>query len=527
MLAGRERDLSAKSSSDAEVGAGLFRAVFQGEIGDLFLQSLSRVGAEGLGLRIRLRINPRDRSLASLQRLPWELLYRSETEDFLALSRRTPIVRALDVPRASAPLRNEPPLRILIVSAQQPGHGALDLAGELASLSAALLSNPGIEIQVLEQVDSGALRRTLVQKQFHVLHYMGHSVFERTTGEGALLVSDANGLPEAVTGRHLATKIKDFPSLRLVVLNACSTALACAEGRSSPFGGVATALVLGGVPAVVAMQSPIADHQAVAFSAAFYHRLACGMTLEEAVTEGRQAIHSLRPESTDWAIPILFQRNSPGLLLPFVEEPAKPPARVIPRTRLRLAAGAAAVLLLAAAEEPPRLVGMKALSPVSQATVPSAQAPMGPEPDRAEAQREVRRERAANPPPPASVKRASQVPTSAATGGLRVEISGKPPAGLANAVRRAARTVTASGWTLRLDVDAPRTTPYNESGLSWISCSLSAAGSAEGHGALSDLGTISVVRAKADGGAACDAAGEELAAEAARRLQHFFKEESK
>jgi hypothetical protein len=517
-----DRDLSAggmEAPSDAEIGGKLFRAVFRGEVGDLFLQSLSQAGSEGQGLRIRLRINPRDRSLASLQRLPWELLYRTETEDFLALSRRTPIIRALDVPRSVAPPRAEPPLRILIVTGQQSPHDALDLAGELAGLSTALLANPAIELEVLEQADSGALRRVLVQQPFHVLHYMGHGVFEPATGEGALLLSGAEGFAESVTGRHLATKIKDSPSLRLVVLNACSTALAGSARAANPFGGVATALVLGGVSAVVAMQSPIADHHAVAFSAAFYHRLARGMTLEEAVTEGRQAIHSLRPEGAEWAIPILFQRNATGSLMPLAAEPVALPARASRRLRLRIVAGAGAALIMAALAELPRFIKRNSDTPQITPVVSVQAEREGPS--------QALRKPASVPSPKAPGKKVSQTSAAIATGALRVEIAGKPSAGLADAVRLAARTITGPGWTLRLNVEAPRTSPYTESGLSWTACSLRATASAEGHGTSTDLGPIAVTRLKAEDGAACADAGDELAKETIQRLQRFLKEGSK
>jgi hypothetical protein len=415
-------------------------------------------------------------------------------------------------------------LRILIVAAQQPLHGALDLMGEMASLCTTLRSNPAIEIQVLEHADSAALRRALMQKPFHILHFMGHGVFEHATGEGALLFSGTDGLGEAISGRHLATKVKDFASLRLVVLNACSTALAGLEEAASPFGGVATALVLGGVPAVVAMQSPIADQHAVAFSAAFYNRLAHGAALEEAVTEGRQAVHSLRPESADWAIPILFQRNSSGALLPFLAPHATPRAKVSRRLRRRITASAAAMLFAAGVAELPTVPAGSTLTPVVRWTAWLPPAAEG-ERSSAEEERSALRRRAAFHP--SRVSKLSQAPEALAAGKLRVEISGQPSPGLADAVRRAGRSIAASGWTLRLHVGPFRTGATSEAGLPWISCSLTAAASVVRHGAETDLGPIAAVRSKAERGAACDAAVEEMAEEAARRVEKFLKEEAK
>ena len=111
---------------------------------------------------------------------------------------------------------------------------------------------------------------------------------------------------------NAATKLRDLRSLGVVVLNACNTARSQTQGGVSPFRGVATALVLGGVPAVVAMQRPISDPAAIGFSAAFYHHLARGDSLDVAITEGRQAIHSARSDTCEWATPVLFLRLPEG-----------------------------------------------------------------------------------------------------------------------------------------------------------------------------------------------------------------------
>lgn len=313
-------------STFEEVGSELFRAVFTGQVSDLFQRSLSRVEAMACGLRLRIRINLRDRTLAPLLDWPWELLYRQDTEEFLALSRGTPIVRALDVPRPSTVRRYRPPLRILAVLARDPGGSPLDLEEELKQLRESLADDPEIQLETADDPDTQTLRNALDQKEIHILHYMGHGVFEPAGGEGALLFGGPKGrMP--VTGRHLAAKVKDLDALRLVVLNACQTAVIAGEAAQGPFAGVAAALVLSGLPAVVAMQSSIMDVHSVAFTAAFYRRLARGMSVEEAVTEGRQAILSQQPESAAWAIPVLFLRATGALFAPEPRGLPLPPAQ--------------------------------------------------------------------------------------------------------------------------------------------------------------------------------------------------------
>jgi hypothetical protein len=184
---------------------------------------------------------------------------------------------------------------------------------ELKQLRESLEHDPEIRLETLEDPDTQTLRNALDQKAIHILHYMGHGAFDPASGEGALLLGGPQGrLP--VTGRHLAAKLKDLDTLRLVVLNACETAVVGGESARGPFAGVAAALVLGGVPAVVAMQSSIQDAHSLAFTSAFYRRLARGMSVEEAVTEGRQAILSQEPETAAWANPVLFLRAAGNLI---------------------------------------------------------------------------------------------------------------------------------------------------------------------------------------------------------------------
>jgi hypothetical protein len=329
----------------AEVGSDLFQSVFIGQVSDLFQQSLSRTGASAQGLRLRIRINLRDRTLAPFLDWPWELLYRKDTEEFLALSRGTPIVRALDVPRPATVQVYRPPLRVLAVLARGPGSSPLHLEKELKQLQKSLEHDPEIQLETLEDPDSQTLRNTLDQKAFHILHYMGHGAFEPASGDGALLLGGPEGrLP--VTGRHLATKLRDLETLRLVVLNACETAVVGGAAAKNPFAGVAAALVLGGIPAVVAMQASIRDVHAIAFTSAFYPRLARGMSVEEAVTEGRQAILSHEPDTASWAIPVLFLRHTGDL---FAQEPRAVAGLEVPPPRRGLTAWIFLLGLLAVA----------------------------------------------------------------------------------------------------------------------------------------------------------------------------------
>ncbi len=368
-----------------EIGTDLYRSVFQGQVRSLLDKSRGQLEkSTDLGIRLKIKLDPSDEETGALADLPWELLCDGETEDFFALSRQTSLVRYLDVPRSSQPIQFAPPLRILAVGASPQGQQPLDLAEEERRLQELNRGSSGVEVRFLGHASAGAVRAELAGDTYNVLHFMGHGTFDRASGDGMLVFEKEDGSQDLVSGRAFATKLRDLRSLGVVVLNACNTARAGQQGGGNPFRGVATALVQGGVPAVVAMQRPISDRAAIGFSTAFYRHLARGDSVDEALTEGRQAIHSAKPDSFEWATPVLFLRIPEGNVFvarpaapaeepkpapppvaepPIISTPAPAPNR---RGRgLQLAAGGAGVVLVAG------FLYTKLLSPAGPANPPS------------------------------------------------------------------------------------------------------------------------------------------------------------
>lgn len=318
--ASTEKDDSAPSSLE-KTGEHLFEALFNGQVRSLLDGSLGRVDADTQdGLRIKLCFSPEHPDLARLASLPWEILYRRDRQEYLNLSRRTPVVRYLHVPRPLPPVL-KPPLRILVVHAQPADAPCLDLEREGRQIEDAVRRLPGIEIISLLHATAATLRAKLLESTFHVLHFMGHGDFDPASGEGALLLEDDDGAAASLPGRALADLARDFRDLQLLFLNACQTAQASRPDGTDPFAGVATALVLAGMPAVLAMQRPISDQAAIIFSQTFYERLAAGDPVDAATSEARLAIRLRDPGTLEWATPALFTRAPEGRLF----EPAEAP----------------------------------------------------------------------------------------------------------------------------------------------------------------------------------------------------------
>jgi hypothetical protein len=294
-------------------GDALFRAVFSGRVGRLFASSCGTLPDPRRGLRIKLHFDPTKPFAAAPCSLPWELLYDAATKDYLGINPLTPVVRYIEVPRAGEVAPFQPPLHILLMASNPATSTPLDLQRERRLIEQAWAQDPEVLVRVLERSDRERLQDEVSGVAFDVLHFMGHAGFDDASGAGALLLEGPLGQSEPMPGEVLANLLKGrLP--RLVVLNACSSARALSGAGRDFFAGLAAALVMGGVPAVVAMRSPISDLAAIRFSRVLYRQLARGQAVDAAVAEGRRALYGEAPGSPEWATPVLFMRVPDGRL---------------------------------------------------------------------------------------------------------------------------------------------------------------------------------------------------------------------
>lgn len=303
---GRRADAPVAPPELREVGARLFRALFTPAVRSRYDHSLGQIArrTDG-GLRLKLQMALDVPGAARLHDLPWEYLLRPDDDTFLGLSRETVIVRYLNLPLSGERLPLPLPLRILAITSAPDGAVGLDLDQEMRMLDQAWSSSPNVEVARLEDATLDGLRQALLEREFHVLHFMGHGALDRS-GQGVLYFEDGHGAPRGVSGPELAQQLRDFKSLRLIVLNACESARAAS---AAPFTGAATALLQAGVPAVLAMQFEITDEAALAFSEMFYRRLAAGDPVDTATAEGRLAVQRRIPGTLEWGTPVLFLRT--------------------------------------------------------------------------------------------------------------------------------------------------------------------------------------------------------------------------
>jgi formylglycine-generating enzyme required for sulfatase activity len=306
---------SPEMESVKKVGGSLFEAVFSEDVLSLLNSSQAIARSQGKRLRIRLRFNTPE-----VGDLPWEFLYNARQNRFLALSQETPVVRYLEIPQPDEPLSIDLPLKVIVMVSSPTDYPALDVEAEYARLAAALQPLRSKGLVSLSRIDDASLETLQVQMRqgkFHIFHFIGHGGFDPGTQEGLLVFEDQNNLGKRLTGQELGWLLHNYPSMRLVVLNACEGAR---SGSQDPFAGVAQSLVQQGIPAVIAMQFEITDQAALSFSQNFYASLANGDPVDSALSEARMSIFT-SGNDIEWGTPVLFTRSSDGHLFDIPSAP--------------------------------------------------------------------------------------------------------------------------------------------------------------------------------------------------------------
>lgn len=292
------------------------RLLPEGQIRTKVLETLRNLGPDD-GVRLRLLIRePR------LAQIPWEYTYlsvleRDSTSDFLALNPKVSVVRhePLPLPHAEAIPRDPHHLRLIAGMANAPGYARLQLKRERRVVQKALTELPGdmatLEYEpFLENPSADALRKALLGKA-DLFHFAGHGGFEQ--GQGFIVLPSPDGATADQLSADTLGKLLSGAGVRMAVLGACETGR---RDGSSPWAGVAPALVAESVPAVVAMQYKILDDAAVKFARELYRGLVVGLSVDEAVCWGRLAVHDPDDSSAPWGIPVLYHRSDDGLIFP-------------------------------------------------------------------------------------------------------------------------------------------------------------------------------------------------------------------
>ncbi|MBN1890078.1 MAG: SUMF1/EgtB/PvdO family nonheme iron enzyme [Thermoflexales bacterium] len=305
----RRLALSSEQQAVQEFGQALFDALLVGEVRGRYDVSWREADQQGKGLRLKLRI--RSPELAAL---PWEFMHDARYGSYVCLSKITPMVRYLELPRSIRPFSVRPPLRILGMVVSPRDRGALNVALEKQRVEKAiegLQADGMVALSWLEGQTWRDLQRAMRRGEWHIFHFVGHGGYDRAADEGVIVLADEEGNAYSLRATQLGMLLADHRSLRLALLNACEGARG---GTQDILSSTASILVQQGVPAVLAMQYEITDRAAIEMARAFYEALADGSPVDEAVTEARKAISLAVANSVEWGTPVLYMRAPDGVL---------------------------------------------------------------------------------------------------------------------------------------------------------------------------------------------------------------------
>jgi NTP pyrophosphatase (non-canonical NTP hydrolase) len=164
-------------------------------------------------------------------------------------------------------------VRILFIFCNPDNAGIqLRLHAEQRAIKDALRRGPHSAKFVIEDLPSSTtddLRRALLENNYDIIHFSGHA------DETILIFEDEHGKPRDVPISALSELVREYPSVKCVILNACESV----KSLSTPIS-----------TATIGMDKSIPDDTAIIFSRGFYDALAAGKSIKRAYDEGVYAV---------------------------------------------------------------------------------------------------------------------------------------------------------------------------------------------------------------------------------------------
>jgi hypothetical protein len=275
---------------------------------------------------VRLRLLIRDVKLAQI---PWEYTYLALKEDaeddrtnFLVVNPKVSLVRNPPMEGQVHELAMADPTKLVLAGVmanpKATGFSELNLKTERRFVEKALqgFNVEGVQIEwepFQEDATEDDMDAALLKKP-DIFHFSGHGVFSGRDDQGSvLLVKDKAVLTPVYLGAQAFAKKVASASVRLAYLGACETSKL---QDASAWTGVAQSLIAEGVLAVIAMQYEIQDSKAITFAKSFYTTLAAGLTVDEAMSNGRLAVLNDPDEKgVEWGVPTLYLRAPDGVIV--------------------------------------------------------------------------------------------------------------------------------------------------------------------------------------------------------------------
>jgi CHAT domain-containing protein len=238
--------------------------------------------------------------------LPWEFLH--DGSDFLVTSRNTLISRLPSGIRKmkKAPLESILRMLVVISSPDDPRVAPLNTELEQEVILEAvdkLQRDHKMEVDFTEDATFETISGYLNEKDYNIVHFTGHGIFDENKGKGYLVLETGDGKARMVDISAVADLLEGR-GVRLVVLSACQSGK---TSNKEAYADLASILAKNKIPAVAAMQYSILDLSATKFASSFYQAIAYGKPVDLALTEARIVMKNAeKSNGVDFATPVLY-----------------------------------------------------------------------------------------------------------------------------------------------------------------------------------------------------------------------------
>lgn len=169
---------------------------------------------------------------------------------------------------------NNVKIKILLLASNPKNTSSLRLTEEFRDIKESIkLSENSHDFDVFEgyAVRAKDLRRLILEKAPHIIHYSGHGEDE------GILLENNQGNTNPVEGHVLEDLFSLFDSINCIILNSCYSVKQANSLKKV-------------VPYIIGMQESIKDQSAIYFSTGFYDAIASKRTIEDAFKFGVNAI---------------------------------------------------------------------------------------------------------------------------------------------------------------------------------------------------------------------------------------------
>lgn len=193
-------------------------------------------------------------------------------------------------------------IKILLLASNPKNTSSLRLSEEFRDIKESIkLSENSHDFDVFEgyAVRAKDLRRLILEKSPHIIHYSGHGEDE------GILLENNQGNTNPIEGYVLEELFSLFDSINCIILNSCYSVKQANSLRKV-------------VPYIIGMQKSIKDQSAIYFSTGFYDAIASKRTIEDAFKFGVNAIRLHRNDGVARSIILEEKGQIPEANIPIL-----------------------------------------------------------------------------------------------------------------------------------------------------------------------------------------------------------------